>query len=147
MGIVKSDVLKAAGCLQLCSGHEAGAEAAVQALRAVFQDETTDGILFVDATNAFNNLNRKNALHNIQYVCPSISTILINCYRVRVQLFVGGVTLYSEEGTIQGDSMAMAMFAFDTVPLIHAVATSGSIQAWFADDAASGGRLASLRLW
>ena len=43
--------------------------------------------------------------------------------------------------------MAMAMFALATVPLIHAVATSGSIQAWFADDAASGGRLASLRLW
>ena len=59
MGIVKSDVLKAAGCLQLCSGHEAGAEAAVHALRAVFEDEATDGILFVDATNAFNNLNRK----------------------------------------------------------------------------------------
>ena len=43
--------------------------------------------------------------------------------------------------------MAMAMFALATVPLILAVAENNSTQAWFADDAASGGRLHALRRW
>ena len=41
----------------------------------------------------------------------------------------------------------MAMFALATVPLILAVAENNSTQAWFADDAASGGRLHALRRW
>ena len=97
MGILKTDVLQAAGPLQLCSGHEA--ETAVQAMRANFEDDNTDGILFVDAANAFSNLNRKVALFNIQYVCAPIFTILINCYRTSAHSYVGCLPLYSEEGT------------------------------------------------
>ena len=145
MGILKTDVLQAAGPLQLCSGHEAGAEAAVHAMRAIFDCDNTDGILFVDAADAFNNLNRKVALSNIRYVCAPISRILINCYRTSAHLYIGGLTLYSEEGTTQGDSLAMATFALATVPLIQGVAISGATQAWFADDAASGGKLPNLR--
>ena len=147
MGILKTDVLQAAGPLQLCSEHKAEAEAAVHAMRAVFEDDNTDGIFFVDAANAFNNLNRKVALFNIRYVCAPISTILINCYRTNAHLYVGGLTLYCERGTTQGDSLAMAMFALATVSLIHSVAISGATQAWFADDAASGGKLSKLRQW
>ena len=90
----KTDVMQAAGPLQLCAGHEAGAEAAVHAMRVIFEDANTDGILFVDASNAFNNLNRSVALINIQYVCPPIATIIINCYRQNAELFVGGSTLF-----------------------------------------------------
>ena len=39
----------------------------------------------------------------------------------------------------------MAMFAVATV--IHAVQTEDTVQAWFADDAASGGYLSRLRHW
>ena len=97
MAVVKLDVLNASGPLQLCSGHEAGAEAAVHAMRATFQDATTDAVIFVDASNAFNNLNRKVALLNVQFICTSIATILINCYRQNTCLFVGGSLLYSRE--------------------------------------------------
>ena len=55
--------------------------------------------------------------------------------------------LYSREGITQGDPLAMAMFALATVPLINAVATPGTIQAWFADDAASDGVLQRIREW
>ena len=41
----------------------------------------------------------------------------------------------------------MMMFAIGTVPLINAVKTDGTTQAWFADDAASGGRLRRLLRW
>lgn len=147
MAIVKKDVISATGPLQLCGGQEAGCEAAVHAMRSVFEASCTDGILFVDATNAFNNLNRQVALLNIRYICPSISVILINCYRLKSCLYVGGSVLHSEEGTTQGDPLAMAMFALATLPLIKAVATPDTIQTWFADDAGSGGRLSSLRQW
>ena len=147
MAEIKTDVMQAAGPLQLCAGHEAGAEAAVHAMRVIFEDANTDGILFVDASNAFNNLNRSVALINIQYVCPPIATIIINCYRQNAELFVGGSTLFSREGTTQGDPLAMAMFALATVPLIRAVATQGTSQTWFADDTASGGKFRAMRVW
>ena len=98
-------------------------------MHAIFEDDNTDGILFVDAANAFNNLNRKVSLFNIRCLCAPISNILINCYRTSAHLYVGGLILYSEKGTTQGDSLAMAMFALATVPLIHAVAISGATQA------------------
>lgn len=147
MATIKTDVLQAVGPLQLCAGQNAGAEAAVHAIRTVFEDPDTDAVIFVDASNAFNNLNRQVALANIARLCPAISTVLVNCYRHPSPLFVGGSSLLSQEGTTQGDPLAMAMFALATVPLIRAVATSGTTQAWFADDAASGGKLTRLRLW
>lgn len=56
-----------AGSQQLCAGQKAGCEAAVHAMRNVFEDPATEGVLLVDASNAFNNLNRKVALHNIPF--------------------------------------------------------------------------------
>ena len=49
----------------------------------------TVAVLLVDADNAFNRLNREVALHNIQYTCPPLATILGNIYRVPSRLFVG----------------------------------------------------------
>ena len=37
-----------------------------------------EAVLLIDANNAFNSLNREAALHNIQILCPSFATILIN---------------------------------------------------------------------
>ena len=145
--VIKEDVMKATGPLQLCGGHEAGCEAAIQTMRMVFEDPSTDAIIFVDASNAFNNLNRKVALYNIQFLCPVASKILINCYRSSTALYVGGTVIRSQEGTTQGDPLAMMMFALATVPLLNAVKTADTIQAWFADDAASGGCLRPLRIW
>ena len=81
MTVVKTDVLAATVLLQLCAGLEGGCEAAVHTLAELFSDEDTDAVLFVDAFNAFNNLHRQGALYN-QYLCPAVSRILINCYRV-----------------------------------------------------------------
>ena len=108
--IVKDDVRNAAGPLQLSCGHEGGCEAAVYAMKEIFHADSTDGVIFVDAFNAFNNLNRHVALVNIQYLCPAVSKILINCYRDSANLYVGGTTLLSREGTTQGDPLAMIMF-------------------------------------
>ena len=51
--IVKSDVIESAGSL-----GGGGSEAAVHAANKIFEEDETDAVLLVDATNAFNLLNR-----------------------------------------------------------------------------------------
>ena len=146
LSITRGDIQDAAGSLQLCAGQIAGTEAAVHAARETFSNESTEAILFVDASNAFNSLNRQAALHNIRHLCPSIATILINTYRDRTDLFVEGSSLLSQEGTTQGDPLAMPMYALATIPLIHSLPDNVQ-QAWYADDASAAGQLKDLQIW
>ena len=114
----------------------------------MFTQPNTEAVLLVDATNAFNCLNRKVALQNILRICPSVALALVNCYRSDARLFVGGEVILSSEGTTQGDPLAMANFAIATIPLIHRLKESSSAsQVWFADDATAGGELRSLKQW
>ena len=116
--VTRLDIQEAAGSLQLCASQISGIEAAVHAADLLFKQEDTEAILLVDATNAFNSLNRLSALHNIRRLCPSLATALINSYREPTELFVDGDVLYSCEGTTQGDPLAMPMYALATIPLI-----------------------------
>ena len=75
---------------------------AVHAVRASFLRDDTEAILLVDASNAFNSLNRIVALHNIHQLSPSFVPILINTYRSAATLYIAGDTLLSEEATTQG---------------------------------------------
>ena len=91
----------------MCAGLRSGSEAAVHAMHSIFEDEETDAVLLVDASNAFNALNRAAALHNIRVLCPPLATYAINTYRQPARLFItGGSELKSAEGTTQGDPLA-----------------------------------------
>ena len=79
---LRSDIQKAASPLQVSAGLKGGAEAAIHAMNDIFHHENTDAVILLDTANVFNRLNRKVALHNIQYLCPSLSTVLINTYRI-----------------------------------------------------------------
>ena len=72
---------KAAGSHQLCAGQAAGTEIAFHAIHQLFEHPEVEGALLVDEQNAFNNLNRQVALHNVRQLCPSIATALTNTYR------------------------------------------------------------------
>ena len=100
----------------------------------------------VDASNAFNSLNRQTALQNTRRLCPSLATMLINTYREPTDLFVDGDVLSSKEGTTQGDPLAMPMYAIATAPLIQKL-NADVTQIWYADDASGVGRLPCLRRW
>ena len=78
LSIVRADIQEASGCIQLCGGLISGIEAAVHAARTSLESDDSEAILLVDATNAFNSLNRQTALHNIRRICPALATILIN---------------------------------------------------------------------
>ena len=138
MDIVGKDVQNAAGSPQLAAGHVAGNETAVHAMRDLFNDAASEGVLLVDAMNAFNRLNRRAALWNVKVLCPSLAPVIINTYRTDADLFVGGETIKSKEGTTQGDPLAMAIYSVAITLLIRRVSCADNKQLWFADDASSG---------
>ena len=112
--------------------------------------DSAEAVILVDAENAFNKLNRKVALHNIQFTCPNFAVILINTYRNPARLFiVGGGEILSMEGTTQGDTLAMAFYGISTKPLIDILEFSKTniLQVWLADDATGAGTLKHLLKW
>jgi len=143
--VVKCDALEA---LQLCVGQRRGCEATIHAMRDIFLDGYTEGILLVDVSNAFNSLNRHAALLNMFHLCPPLATTLTNTYRSAAALFIDGNMLWSSEGmrTTQGDPLVMPMYAISLVPLIRQL--SGlTQQVWYADDAAASDSILQLREW
>jgi hypothetical protein len=151
MSITKSDILEATGYNQLCAGQEAGCEVAVHAIRDLYESEETHGFIQIDASNAFNSINRNVLLHNIKVLCPEIATYIINCYIKPARLFVsGGVEISSKEGTTQGDPVAMGMYALGMMPLLTTVLqndTNDITQVAFADDLTGIGTLNRLKHW
>ena len=107
-------------------------------MHKIFESPETEAAIQVDATNAFNCLNRQVALRNIHQLCPSLSTILTNTYREDIDLFIDGESILSQEGTTQGDPLALAMYAIAITPLINQLETELMKQTWYADDAAAG---------
>ena len=147
--VMKQDILESSGSLQVCAGHKSGSEAAVHAMNSLFQHKDTDAVLLVDESNAFNSLNRAAALHNIRVVCRAVATFAINTYRASARLFVtGGKELVSAEGTMQGDPLAMCLYALSLQPLISRLQTvSQAKQCWFADDATGCGSIQNNKAW
>ncbi|MDA8002156.1 MAG: reverse transcriptase domain-containing protein, partial [Alphaproteobacteria bacterium] len=146
MKCAKQDLQRAVGSLQLCTGQDAGCEAAVHAMAHIFAQDDTEAMIFVDAANAFNRLNRQVALRNTQVVCPTLAPVLINTYREPSWLFVDGELMLSKEGTTQGDPLAMAMYAIGTQPLIRRLDGIAK-QVWYADDSAAGSSIDRLKAW
>ena len=63
---MKQDIKEAAGPVQVCADHQADPEAAIHAMKTIFQEDQTEGVLLIDTSNALNLMNRAVALHNIQ---------------------------------------------------------------------------------
>ena len=62
VSVLKEDVIKCTGTLQVCNGQDTRIEAAIHSMNMMYEDENIDAILLVDVRNAFNSLNR-------QYFC------------------------------------------------------------------------------
>ena len=77
----------------------------------------------------------------------TVHYILTNTYREDIDLFIDGESIFSQEGTTQGDPLAMAMYATAITPLINRLETELVKQTSYADDAAVGGKLVDLKAW
>ena len=147
---LKEEIKEAAGPLQVCAGHSAGSEAAMHTMSQVFVEEGTDGILLIDAIKAFNQMNRSVALHNIQITCKEMSLYISNTYRSPSRLYIcGGGEIFSQEGTTQGDPLAMPWYSVNSSIMIQSLRTStpGVKQVWLADDSGGGGQIVPLYNW
>ena len=105
--------------------------------------EGTKAVLLVDADSAFNWLNRRVALHNVRFICPALATTLVNTYRAPTELFIENKAILSQEGTTQGDPLAMPFHPLATVPLIDKL--SFTRQVWYANDATAFGSISDIR--
>ena len=144
---IKLDIKEAAGKVQLSAGQIGGVEAAVHALNSHFQSDNCDGVLLLDAQNAFNNMNRRLALKNMSFYCPDLSTFLQNVYGKSRLLFAGEHTFFSAEGATQGDPCAMDFYSIGILRLIELAETPDILQLWYADDGNAAGKIESLLEW
>ena len=143
---LRGDIMCSAGNLQLYGGQKSGSEIAIHAAVDLFNSEETHGIFQIDANNAFNNINRKVAVHNLKILCPEFSTYISNCYQKPARLFVtGGLETSSQEGTTQGAPAAGAVYSIAILPLLEIATTAKRIA--FADDFTGIGTIEALREW
>ena len=68
MHVTKPDVIDASGSLQVWAGHKSASEAAIHAMSSISDADETDAVLLIDASNAFNALNRAVLLSSLQAV-------------------------------------------------------------------------------
>ena len=119
MYIVKKNVTESSSPIQMSSGHEGGCEAAIHGMKKVFGSEETEEVLLVDASNAFNSINRKASINNFNVFCSLLAKYVENCYIRPTRLFmIGGSVIKSKEGTTQGDPLSMATYSLGITPLL-----------------------------
>ena len=142
---LKNELMPLGSNYQLCLGQKCGIEYAIHTLRDQYSKTSADAVLLIDAENAFNSLNRKLALKNIENTCPSLLTAIKISYSNPSKLFVNNKTIYSQEGTTQGDPLAMAMYGLAIIHLIKLLSVDNVTQKWYADDGNAVGILSNLR--
>ena len=72
LGVTGDSIHETTGSLQLCGGQECGIEAAIHAMHDTFGAENVDTVLLVDASNAFNQMNREACMRNVAHLCPAM---------------------------------------------------------------------------
>ena len=155
MEVVKEDVKVAVGNLQVCAGQRAGGEAAIHAMRTIYNQQDCEGVLLVDATNAFNSLNRKATINNMKFQCPSLAQFAENTYKEPTNLYIATrnkrheAKMQAAEGTTQGDPIAMAMYALGLSVLLNEIdcQTTEIKQVAYADDLTGAGKIDKLKAW
>ena len=120
----------------------------MQAMRKIWDDPETEGILLIDASNAFNAMNRKVALKNLDFTCPELAVYLRNVYNGNAELFFvnSNESIMSKEGATQGGSLSMAFYAVSTMSLLDKTPSNTEASKFlelvkkvgFADDGAHG---------
>ena len=145
--VLKPELIEATAPLQSCAGLKGGIEASIHATRTMFEDKETEGVLLVDASNAFNALNRKAAMHNTQHLCPALSTFVRNIYTAEAELFLpsSDEIILSREGTTQGGPESIGFYAVSTAMLSQP--EPGVKKVFYADDGGGAGKLTDLATW
>ncbi len=125
------DAKERCGIDQLCAGLEAGMEGGIHAIDKLWKqnkEEEEWGFLLIDASNAFNEINRTSMLWMIRHEWPSGARFVFNCYHHWGTLVIRGKggsmsPLYCKEGVMQGDPLSMFGYGISILPLIRRLKT------------------------
>ena len=131
--------------MQLCLGQKSGNEHAINSLRHSFDDPENEAILLIDAKNAINVLYKRTALENVKALCPSLHVALEIFYGHPSHLYIGKLTIMSQEGTTQGDPLAMTMYGIAILPVITGLRNDSLAQKWYVDDGSVVGKLKDIK--
>ena len=112
----KDAAMDAAGSLQVAAGLKSGAEAAINAMKQAFYEVDTEGVMLVDAKNAFNNMNRQVTLHNIRVICPEAANFLINIYRQPARLMIRAENEHTEISSHEGTTLKVVTLVYCSTP-------------------------------
>ena len=81
--LTRCDLEDIYGTSQLCGGVCSGIKGAIHTVCDLFNEHQEEGwgVLLIDASNAFNNINRQAVLWNFRVLWPTCSLFLFNTYR------------------------------------------------------------------
>ena len=115
--MTRLDAALACGTNQLCAGLQSGIEGAIYTISELFSVNMLshlDGVYIhmVDASNAFNCLNRSAMTLHACVLWPHCARSLFNTYRGWSVLVLKGCSesVYSKEVVTQGDLLSMFMY-------------------------------------
>ena len=77
LSVVTGDIQRAAGALQLFAEQISGVEAAIHSMWSIYAEVSSEGVLLIYASNAFNSAV---VLRNIQYTCPTFCSNFYHTY-------------------------------------------------------------------
>ena len=118
---MNADVCEAVGVRQTCPRQQGGIEAAIHAATKVYGLASTDCMLQLDASKAFNKMNRELSLHNALFACPKIHNYLVNTCEL------------SCAGRHYSKRQHRSDLLHDRKPLIDRIEGTDIKQDWFAD--------------
>ena len=75
---IREDIISAVGSLQVCAAQEARCKLLVHGMHEIYEDQSSEAVLLVDASNAFNLIIRNAFLHNITIICPPVTSYVRN---------------------------------------------------------------------
>ena len=124
---------------QIANGVPAGTEVAIHAFREVLdihRGDVSRAALFVDARNAFNEIDRQRILDAVVVHAPAIARYVHMVYGCGPWLVAGLCLIRSLQGTQQGDPLGMFLFSLVLQELVDLLQERCDLDLniWCADD-------------
>ena len=107
--------------------------------------DSSEAVLLVDFSNAFNTLDRGVMINAIRKLCPQFYNYAVFCYGAPTALLGDGFLLWSARGTQQGDACGPLFFSVSVQGLAEQTALYARSSKWYMDDGALHGTLPSLQ--
>ncbi|XP_052759361.1 uncharacterized protein LOC128202586 [Galleria mellonella] len=122
---------------QLGFGTKGGCEAAVHAARTFINSGNGEVFLKVDVKNAFNSIDRRSFLAEVERIVPEVLPFLKQCYGSPSILVYNNHPIKSSVGCQQGDPMGPVIFSLGINSIIKKLLSPLNI--WYLDDGSLGG--------